>query len=349
MRSTIYANDFYVDNCTVGTSISVVEYGIDFFQETPMANIYELGEYLEKQNHFVWVSIKGKRDKQLVKDLIQMLKLHPMALNYLTNPTQLPRFENYDSYNLLIMNQFSLEEDDKVHISPIALLMGQNIIITIQNGADDPFSDIISGLRSGDARKEGLDYLVYKFIDNIIISYYPVINSLGAKLEVLEDDVVTGKNLDNEMGIKIHKLTRRFMFAYRALWSQKAALNDFINGSDLVATTKHSHYLRHCYDYALEMIDVVEMYNNMARNLMNVYLANVNNRINEIMKILTICVSVMAPFTIIAGIYGMNFDSLPGIHQWWGMPAAIGEMVFSSSIMLFIFRKIGMFKKIFKF
>lgn len=343
MRVFFHDTPYSDDKCD-NTSVSVIKYNKDSFNEYVINEIYDLEDHVNDENHIVWVDIKGKRDEGIIREIGKILKIHSSVAAYLCNPSQLPRFEIYDSFQLLIMNHFSMADDNKVHISPISVLIGNNIIMTVQNGALDPFADIRSALRSGNIRTSGLDYLVYAFIDVVINSHYPVINSLGKMLEELENNVITNKRLDNNTGTAIHKLSRRFMFAYRALWNHKDALNDFINNSDIVAETKNSHFLRRCYDYSLEILEVVQMYIDMSKNLMNVYLAVVNNRINEVMKVLTITVSIFAPITMVSGIYGMNFTDMPGLHEWWGFPLTILEMLGASSIMLIIFRKMGFLK-----
>jgi len=333
--------------CHVDTSVSIVKYNKNSFHEYTIKNMYEIENHI-CDDYIVWIDIKGKRDKTIINDIGKVLKIHGSVTSYLCNPSQLPRFEIYDLYHLLVMKAFSTIEDDKVHAIPISILIGNNIIITVQNGAQDSFDSVRTALRSGNMRAEGLDYLVYTFIDIVGSTHYPVISFLGKRLEELENDILGNDHLDNSVGTEIHKLGRRFMFAYRELWNHKEALNDFITNSDIVVKTKNSHFLRRCYDHSLEIIEMVQMYIDMSKNLMNVYLAIVNNKINEVMKVLTIMISIFAPVTLITGVYGMNFQNMPGLHEWWGFPLALGEMIASSAIMMFVFKRLGFVKKFFR-
>lgn len=337
----------YTENCQ-NTSVSIVKYNKNSFHEYTVKNMYEIENHVNDSDYVVWIDIKGKRDKNIINEVGKILGIHASVTSYLCNPSQLSHFEIYDLYQLLVMKVFSAIEDNKVHATPVSILVGNNTVITVQNGVQDSFNTVRASLRSGNSRSEGVDFLIYTFIEIINSTHYPVISLLGNKLEELENNVLLNSSINNSTGTEIHQLGRRFMFAYRELWNHKEALKDFVANSDIVMRTKNSHFLRRCYDHSLEILEMVQMYIDMSKNLMNVYLAIVNNKINEVMKVLTVLISVFAPITIISSMYGMNFNNMPGLHEWWGFPLAVAEMFVSSLVMLFLFKRMGFIKKIFK-
>lgn len=342
---SMFVSDYASNEQTQETHICVIKYDDTSFNETSVMYVHDIPAYLGNDTKTAWISIYGKIDDALIRDIKQYLSVHPMATKYIGKPSQSSRFEQYDDYQLFIINNVTLL-NDSLTVKPISILIGENKVITIHNGTTDLFSAVKSDLRSGNIRAGGLDHLVYSLIESTVSSFYPVVNILSDTLQKMEDDIVTGKvKCDNNDCAKIHTIGRKFLFIYRIVWNQRDAINDFINYCTVVEKTQHSHYLRSCYDYTAELLEVVDMYRDMSRNLMDMYLSMANNRINEAMKVITICVSIFAPVTVIASIYSMNFPNIPGTNVWWGFPLSIFSMIASSAIMLLIFKKLGFLGK----
>lgn len=321
--------------------ITLTTFSPTHYSETSISDIRGLSNISAEQDKTIWVDISGDKDENLLNDIRQTFGLHSMALNYIGNPTQSPRFEIYDSFQLLVSSYMYLE-NDWIHIRPISLIIGDRMIISIQNG-QDMFEDIKSKLRSGEMRDRSIEHLVYGFLDRIISTYRPVMDTLVKRIDAIEGNIVSGKRLNNETGVEIHQISRKFLFIYQTIWSQNEALSDLIRNG--IMATQYTHYLRHCFDYVKELMEMVDIYRDMSKNLMSVYLASVNNRLSSVMKILTICVSVLAPATIITGIFGMNFDGLPGLHEWWGVPMSLLLMGASSGGLLWLFKRMGLLNK----
>lgn len=342
MRNFNYPDICFPDTATE-TTITLIKFNSSAFSELVLSDVLDLSAHLPDTESVVWIDIVGQKDEQLLRDLRRTLNIHPLSMTYVDTPTQSPRFEIYDNYQLLVSNSLTLKED-RVYIRPVSLLMGENVIVSIQNG-EDMFADIKTRLRSGDMREQGMDYLAFTLIESLVCSYYPVVNALGQQMENIEECVIAGKKLGNNTGVKIHRLGRRFLFIYQNVWNNQEALDDFIRDSELVNGTQHSHFLRKCYDYTKELLEITDIYRDMNANLMNVYLSCVNNRLSEIMRILSIIVAIFAPTTTITGIWGMNFEYLVGLHSWWGPVLSFGLMAGSACGLLWLFKKLGLLRK----
>ncbi len=278
-----------------------------------------------------WIDIKGLGGEETWHKLGQVFNLHPLALEDIVNVPQRPKVEEFEEQIVIIARMVTLKEDTHSFISEqISLVLGKYYLMTVQ---EEPLYDCLDPIRKrirtnkGTIRKLGSDHLAYSLIDAIIDGFFPVLEVYGELIEDLEDEVVaapTHKTLD-----KIHKVKRDLLMLRRAIWPQRDAINCLIrDGNDLISNEVRV-YLRDCYDHTIQILDMVETYRELASSLMDIYLSSISNRMNEIMKILTIISSIFIPLTFIAGVYGMNFKSenspwnMPELSWYWGYPVTI--------------------------
>lgn len=301
-----------------------------------------------------WVDVQGLGSEDVLKRIGKVFNLHPLVLEDIVNVPQRPKVEEYDDQILIVSRMVMLEPVGKGFLSEqVSFILGRHYLLTVQEEPEhDSFSFVRERIRSnkGLIRKQGADYLAYALLDSIIDGFFPVLEAYGERLEDLENEVVekpTRKTLE-----KIHTLKRELLTLRRSIWPQRDAINLLIRDSNNLISAEVRVYLRDCYDHAVQVIDMVETYRELASSLMDVYLSSVSNRMNEIMKTLTVISAIFIPLTFVAGIYGMNFNTeispwnMPELNWYWGYPACLALMVAIAGVLVFFFWRRGWFDNI---
>jgi magnesium transporter len=243
------------------------------------------------------------------------------------------------------------ETGDGFWIEQVSFVLGKHYLLTVQEEPQrDCFGSVRDRIRTnkGMVRKSGSDYLAYTLLDAIIDGFFPVLEAYGERIEELEDEVVT--NPTRQTLQKIYEVRRELLGLRRSIWPQRDAINSLIrDGSDLISPNVQI-YLRDCYDHTIQVLDMVETYRELASGLMDVYLSSVGNKMNEIMKLLTVISSIFIPLTFIAGVYGMNFNTeksplnMPELNWYWGYPLCLGAMVVVAASLVYFFWRRGWFE-----
>jgi magnesium transporter len=311
----------------------------------------ECAPYLDKES-VTWVDVQGLGSADILERLGKVFDLHPLVLEDVVNVTERPKIEDYDD-QLVIISRMVVPKERVCgfYSEQISLVLGKHYLLTVQ---EEPEHDCLEGVRSridkgkGIIRSSGVDYLAYTLLDAIIDGFFPVLELYGERIEELEQEVIvkpTPKTLQ-----KIYKIRRELLQLRRAIWPQRDAINSLIrDGNDLI-TDEVRIYLRDCYDHAVQVMDMVETYRELASGLMDVYLSAVSNRMNEVMKFLTVMSSIFIPLTFVAGIYGMNFNTeksrwnMPELNWYWGYPLCLAAMGAIAGGLIFVFWRRGWFE-----
>ena len=299
-----------------------------------------------------WVDVKGLGSEDVLQRLGNVFELHPLVLEDVVNVPQRPKIEEHGDQLLIIARMVTLREDGETFESEqVSLILGAHYLLTVQEEPRyDCFGPIRERIRTnkGSIRKSGPDYLAYALMDAVIDGFFPVLEAYGERLEELEDEVVA--NPTNQTLQRIHDLKRELLTLRRAIWPQRDAINTLIrDGSNLISPDVRL-YLRDCYDHAIQVLDMVETYREIASSLMDVYLSSVSNRMNEIMKFLTVMSSIFIPLTFVAGVYGMNFNpekspfNMPELNAYWGYPVCMASMFGIALTLVFFFKRKGWFE-----
>ncbi len=299
-----------------------------------------------------WVDVKGLGSEDVLQRLGNVFKLHPLVLEDVVNVPQRPKVEEHGDQLLIIARMVTLHEDDKTFESEqVSLILGKHYLLTVQEEPRyDCFGPIRERIRTGKGsiRKNGPDYLAYALIDSIIDGFFPVLEAYGEQLEDLEDEVVA--NPTRLTLQKIHDIKRELLTLRRAIWPQRDAINALIRDGSHLLSNEVLVYLRDCYDHAIQVLDMVETYREVASSLMDVYLSSVGNRMNEIMKFLTVISAIFIPLTFIAGVYGMNFNTekspfnMPELNWFFGYPLCLGLMGAIACSLIYVFWSKGWFE-----
>jgi magnesium transporter len=267
------------------------------------------------------------------------------------NVPQRPKIEDYED-QLVIISQMVLlkEEETGFWIEQVSFILGKHYLLTVQEEPQrDCFGPVRDRIRKnkGIIRKQKADYLTYTLLDAIIDGFFPVLENYGERIEELEDEVVT--NPTRQTLQKIYQIRRELLALRRSIWPQREAINILIRDSSDLISPDVRIYLRDCYDHTVQVIDMVETYRELASGLMDVYLSSVGNKMNEIMKFLTIVSVIFIPLTFIAGVYGMNFNTdkpgnMPELNLPWAYPICLAAMIAIASGLIYFFWRRGWFE-----
>ena len=317
--------------------IHVIRYGGEALEETDIDDPQHLEELVTDDDSILWVDVQGLGDAAMLRRIARRFSMHPLALEDVVNNPQRPKAENYDDHLLLITRMVRLDEDSQVNLEQVSIVLGTNYVLTFQEHYGDVLDPVRARIRSRAApiRKRGADYLAYTVFDTIVDAYYPVLEQIGDHLERLEDAVFS--NPSNNLLQQLNRYKNRLFHLRRSLWPQREAVNSLIRDTNPFVSEAVQLYLRDTYDHCVQTTEIAEMYREMVSGLMNMYLSVVANRTNEVMKVLTIVATIFIPLTFIAGIYGMNFDYMPELHERWGYPILWCVMATTALIMVAFF------------
>ena len=299
-----------------------------------------------------WVDVKGLGSENILQRLGKVFGLHPLVLEDIVNVPQRPKVEDYPQ-QLVVITQMVVPKTSGTGFSleQVSLVVGKNYVLTVQ---EYPEKDCLRPVRrrikfnKGSIRDMGADYLAYALWDAIIDGFFPVLEIYGEKIEDLEDEVIF--NPSNQSLAKVYQIKRELLALRRAIWPQRNALNTLIRDGSSVINPEILVFLRDCYDHTVQIIDIIETYRELASSLTDIYLSAISNKMNEVMKLLTVISSIFIPLTFIAGIYGMNFDpsispfNMPELEWYWGYPFCWALMLITAGSLVYYFWRKGWFE-----
>jgi magnesium transporter len=287
-----------------------------------------------------WINLDGIHNLEYVEKIGQKFDLHPLVLEDIVNTGQRPKVEDFSNYLYVVVRM--LDYDDKrreINSEQVSLIIGSNFVISFQEKEGDVFDFVRERIRQnrGRIRKSGPDYLFYTLIDAIVDNYFIVLEKMGERIETQEEQLIL-KPLPRTMN-EIHLLKREMILLRKSVWPLREVISG-IERLDIKLISKTTDvFLRDVYDHTIQVIDTVETFRDMVSGMLDTYLSSVSNRMNEVMKVLTIIATIFIPLTFIAGIYGMNFQYMPELGWHFGYFAVVGVMVIIFVGMLFYFKK----------
>jgi len=325
--------------------VRVVTYGGETVEERTDVRPEDLGA-LVGRHAVAWVDVDGVGDPGVVERLGKVLGLHPLALEDTVNLYQRPKLDEYPANLFIVVRMATF--DEHVVTEQLAMFLGEGFVVTFQGERPgdclDPVRKRILGAQ-GRHRAAGADYLAYSIIDAVIDHYFPVLDELGASLEALEDELIAGP---------VRGAPERIRRAKQDLLVLRRTIQPLRDVVGALARDESGHvrpetrlFFRDCYDHAVQLLDVVNTYREIAGGMMDLYLSGVSNRMNEVMKFLTLVSTIFIPLTFVAGIYGMNFDTrvsrwnMPELESAYGYPVVVGLMVAMALTLLVYFRRKG--------
>lgn len=305
--------------------ITLIEYNDTEFFEREFFDLSECMSHV-KPNMIKWINVEGIHRTELIETMGKHYDIHPLTLEDIVHVDQRSKYEEYDNYVLSIMKMISF--DTEIHAEQLSLILLDQTVLSFQEPhGGDAFNIIRTRLRQakGRVRKMGSDYLFYALIDAVVDSYFHIIEKIGDAVEEIEEEIMNNANKNSL--IKLYELKRELIFLRKQVWPMRDMINNMIR-SESEFITKNTHiFLRDLLDHSTRIIDTVETYRDLLSGIMDVYLSNTSNRMNEVMKVLTIMSSIFIPVTFVAGVYGMNFEFMPELKSPYGYAITWGIML----------------------
>lgn len=287
-----------------------------------------------------WLNVYGSHKLEFLEEMGRFLDIHPLVLEDILDISQRPKMEDFEDYLFIELNMLLWDEEhSQLKSEQISLILGENYVITFQEREKDVFDPVRKRLREGKSRlsKQGADYLAYSLIDAIVDHYFLVLENLGEKIEFLEEELITDPSPETLQSI--HELKREFIFLRKSVWPLREVISALERGETTLFQKTTFIYLRDIYDHTIQIMDAVETFRDMVSGMLDIYLSSVSNRMNEIMKVLTIIATVFIPLSFIVGLYGMNFKYMPELEWKWGYFMVWGVILAVVIGMLAYFRR----------
>jgi magnesium transporter len=288
----------------------------------------------------IWIDIGGIHKPEIVEAFGKRLNLHPLLLEDVVNTEQRPKLDDYGTYGYVVLKMlYADERREEIQIEQVSLIFNQQFLLTFQENGGDVFEPIRDRLRAGKGRirQAGVDYLLYSLVDAIVDRYFGVLETLGEKVEVLQDSVLADPK--PELLRDIHTVRRELLFLRRAIWPIREVLSALERLESPLVRDTTKPFFRDVYDHAIQIMDTIETLREMVSSMLDIYLSSVSYRLNAVMKVLTVITTIFMPLTFIVGIYGMNFEHMPELHWPWGYPVVLVIMTVIAIGMLVLFRR----------
>jgi magnesium transporter len=322
--------------------VQVVRYSPDRLETISVAGPEDI-EAPVAEGELLWIDVAGIDDPEVLYAGGKRFGLSALTMEDIVNVPQRPKTELLDDKLLSIAHVLKVDAHDALHIDQLSLVLGPNYLITVHSQPSEFLDSIRQRLQSPDSRlrQSGPDYLAYAVLDAVVDGYYPVLESLGERLEHLEDNAL--ENPQSDLLKRIHQLRSQLIQVRRSSWPMREAIEVLLNCDTSLMKGSTDSYLRNTLSHCAQMVDVVEMYRESAAALISTYMSSVAHRSNEIMKVLTMMSSIFVPLTFIAGVYGMNFEYMPELSHPMAYPMILGSMVVTAGIMILFFLRRGWF------
>jgi magnesium transporter len=327
------------EKLTEKTRIAVVEYDGQGFQEKELETL-ETCYLFPKEPSVTWVNVVGIHQVEVLEKLGNCFGVHPLALEDILNTEQRPKIEDYGEDLFIVVKLISSnEERDEIDAEQISLILRPNAILSFQEKEGDDFSTVKERLRAGKGRlrKMGADYLAYTLLDIVVDQYFVVLEKLGERLEVLEERLLADPGTATLQ--KIQNLKKEMLLLRKWIWPLREVISSLERGEFPGIQESTRIYLRDVYDHTIQVMDAIEIYRDMLSGMLDIYLSSLNNRMNAVMKVLTIIATIFMPLTFLAGVYGMNFKHMPELDWPWGYPIILILMASVAILMLTLFRR----------
>lgn len=328
---------------TEKVKITIIDYDEMHFQEREAKTIEECFPFKDKSRPTVaWINIDGVHEIETLGRLGECFAIHPLIIEDILNTDQRPKMEDFDEYIYIVLKMLYYNgNSNEIITEQVSLILGSNFVISYQEQEKegDVFNVIRERIKTnkGRIRKMGADYLAYCLVDAIVDNYFIVLETLGEKIESLEEELVNYPT--PEILRTICTMKRDMILLRRSVWPLREVINELERGESSLIKESTEIYLKDVYDHTIHVIDTLETFRDMVSGMLEIYLSSISNRLNAVMKVLTIIATIFMPLTFIVGIYGMNFKYMPELPWRWGYPAVLLVMAAVGISMIVYFRR----------
>lgn len=323
-----------------GIKVTIIDYNEAQFQEKEVKKAEECFPFKDKPT-VTWINIDGLDDFEIMEKVGKHFDMHPMVLDDIVNTGQRAKFEEFEDYIYIVLKMFYLNgKNNEIQSEQVSLILGSNFVISFQESqSGDVFNPVRERIRTakGRIRKMGADYLAYALLDAIVDSYYLIMERMGEKIEEIEEELML--NPMPQTLQTIHDLRRDTIFLRKSVWPLREVAGGLQRSESKLIQKSTDIYLRDVYDHTIQVIDTIETFRDMISGMLDIYLSSLSNKMNEVMKVLTIIATIFIPITFVAGVYGMNFKYMPEFNWRWGYFGALGLMLMVILTMLTYFKR----------
>lgn len=320
--------------------INLIHYDPEQLNQRQLASIEECRPHRDSPG-ISWIDIDGVHQLDVLEDVGAAFDLHPLVLEDIVNTAHRPKVEGFDNYLFMVLKMPQFDSTSvSVTTEQVSLVLGPNYVLSFQEQKGDVFDGVRQRLRNhkGRLRKMGADYLAYVLLDSLVDSYFAVLESLGEEIERLEENIITRPTPDTQS--RIHHFKREMILLRKAVWPLRELISGLQREESPLISDTTGIFLRDVYDHTIQIIDTVETLRDILSGLLDLYMSSISNRMNEVMKVLTIIATIFIPLTFVAGIYGMNFEYMPELHWRWSYPLLwLGMILMAGGMFIFFKRK----------
>jgi magnesium transporter len=317
------------------TKITLIEYDKNIFEQ----KIIEKCPEFKNKDTIKWIKIIGFSNIENLKEIGRCFNLHPLVLEDILNTHQRPKIENYDDYLYVVLKLIDRDSKFRFITKQISLILQKNVLISFEEDDDNVFDVFIERLKIPDnpLRQKGTDYLLYSLIDSIIDSYFFDLEKLEDRIEVIEEKLIGQP--EPHILKEIQKIKMDIITLSKSIWPVREMLSGFDSYNYNLIDNSTNYYIRDVYDHSIQIFDTLESFRDRISEMLDIYLSSASNRLNEVVRVLTIISTIFVPITFIVGLYGMNFRYMPEIGFHYSYPLVLLGMFFISVSMLFYFRR----------
>jgi magnesium transporter len=321
------------------TRIEVMDYTPDHLDEIHDAGLDDCAR-LKDGPGVTWINVNGIHDVRQIEALGRLFELHPLTMEDIVNTTQRPKAEMFDQYIFMVLKMITYNEgQNDIDIENVSLILGDGYVLSFQEREGDVFEAARRRIRSGKGLVRGAraDYLAYALMDGVVDAYFVALEKIGEYIEGIDDQIVLAPETSHMQ--EVHRLKREILFLRKSVWPLREEIASIVKFESPLINSSTRIYLRDLHDHTIQIIDLVETFRDILAGMHDTFLSSVSNRMNEVMKMLTIIATIFIPLTFIAGVYGMNFENMPELKWPWGYYTILGIMAVIGIGMVFFFKR----------
>jgi magnesium transporter len=309
-----------------GVRFKAFRYSETEFEELAVPDTESLLRLKEKEG-ILWLQVDGVHEPEIISSLGEMFSLHALTLEDILNTGQRPKMEEFDNYLFLVGKILSFDEKaGAVQEKHFCLVLMSNTVLSFHESGANIFASVENRLQklNGKIRKKSADHLVYSLLDAMVDNYFLVLEKIGAQIEELEEEILTEPSMDSLE--RLHFLKRDLTILRKSVWPLRDVINSMIRSDSDLVLDDTLKYFMDVYDHSIQIIETLEAFRDVSASLFDIYLSGISNRMNAVMKVLTVIATIFIPLTFIVGVYGMNFHYMPELSWRWGYFATLAVM-----------------------
>lgn len=320
------------------TLLRLIDYDLESLGEKELQSVEEM-RGLKESPTVSWINVDGLHDTDIIERIGEIFSIHPLILEDIVHTGQRPKLEDVDDLLFIVIKMLNYSSSKEIIAEQFSLILGPNFVISFQETKGDVFEGVRERIRKGKGRlrKLGSDYLCYALLDAIVDNYFVVLEEVGEKIEEYEEELLADPT-PNTLH-KIHKLRGDIIYLRRSIWPLREVINEILRGDISQISEATEMFYRDVYDHTIQVMDTIETFRDVISGMLDMYLSSISNKMNEVMKVLTMIATIFIPITFIAGIYGMNFEIMPELKWPWAYPAVWGVIILITAVMAIYFKK----------